>query len=58
MTLTIGYLGAAVGPWLAGVLHDATDGWSATLVLLLAVSLAQLVPGLPASRDRQLRQTV
>jgi CP family cyanate transporter-like MFS transporter len=56
MTLSIGYLGAATGPWLAGVLHDATDGWRATLVFLLAVTVLQLVPGLPASRDRRLRQ--
>ena len=55
MTLSIGYLGAALGPWLAGVLHDATGGWRATLVFLLAVTVLQFVPGLPASRDRRLR---
>jgi CP family cyanate transporter-like MFS transporter len=54
MTLSIGYLTAALGPWVAGVLHDATDGWSATLVFLLAVSTLQVVPGLAASRDRTL----
>jgi MFS transporter, CP family, cyanate transporter len=56
MTLSVGYLAAALGPWLAGVLHDVTGGWSATLVLLLAVTVLQGVPGLPAARDRQLRQ--
>ena len=54
MTLSVGYLGAALGPWLAGVLHDATGGWRATLVFLLAVTVLQFVPGLPASRDRRL----
>jgi CP family cyanate transporter-like MFS transporter len=57
MALSVGYLTAALGPWLAGVLHDITGGWSATLAFLLAVTVAQLVPGLPAARDRQLRQT-
>ena len=54
MTLSVGYLGAALGPWVAGVLHDATGGWRATLVFLLAVTVLQFVPGLPASRDRRL----
>ncbi len=54
MTLSIGYLGAALGPWVAGVLHDATDGWNATLAFLLAVTALQAVPGLPAARDRRL----
>jgi CP family cyanate transporter-like MFS transporter len=54
MTLSIGYLTAAVGPWLAGVLHDATGGWSATLAFLLAITLLQAVPGAAACRDRTL----
>jgi MFS transporter, CP family, cyanate transporter len=54
MTLSIGYLTAAIGPWLAGVLHDATGGWSATLAFLLAVTLLQAVPGVAACRDRAL----
>jgi CP family cyanate transporter-like MFS transporter len=57
MMLSIGYLAAALGPWIAGVLHDATGGWGATLVFLLGVSLLQSVPGLAASRNRVLRQT-
>ncbi len=35
----IGYLGAAEGPLLVGVLHDATGGWTAPLSLLVASSL-------------------
>ena len=58
MMLSIGYLGAALGPWIAGVLHDATGGWGATLGFLLGVSLLQFLPGLAASRDRALRQTI
>ena len=58
MMLSIGYLGAALGPWIAGVLHDASGGWGATLGFLLGVSLLQLLPGLAASRNRVLRQTI
>ena len=54
MTLSVGYLTAALGPWIAGVLHDATDGWDATLAFLLGVTALQFLPGLPASRDRTL----
>jgi CP family cyanate transporter-like MFS transporter len=54
MTLSVGYLTAALGPWVAGILHDASDGWRLPLAFLLAVTCAQLVPGLPASRDRTL----
>jgi CP family cyanate transporter-like MFS transporter len=55
MTLSIGYLTAALGPWAAGVLHDLTDAWELPLAFLLAVTLAQAVPGWSASRDRVLR---
>jgi CP family cyanate transporter-like MFS transporter len=54
MTLSVGYLTAALGPWVAGVLHDATDAWTATLLFLLAVTTLQVVPGLAAARDRTL----
>jgi MFS transporter, CP family, cyanate transporter len=52
MTLSVGYLTASLGPWLGGVLHDATEAWGATLALLLGVTVLQAVPGLPAARDR------
>ena len=52
MTLSVGYLAAALGPWVAGVLHDLSGGWTATLAFILAISLAQLLPGVPAARDR------
>jgi CP family cyanate transporter-like MFS transporter len=54
MSLCVGYLVAAAGPWLLGVVHDLTDGWSAPLVVLLAVTLAELAPGLSATRSRTL----
>ncbi len=38
-TQSTGYLVAAAGPFLVGVVHDATGGWTWPLVLLLALSL-------------------
>ena len=49
---SIGYLIAAAGPLAVGLLHEATGGWTAGLVLLLAVLIAQAVVGALAGRDR------
>jgi CP family cyanate transporter-like MFS transporter len=54
MSLCVGYLVAASGPWLLGLVHDAAGGWDAGLAVLLAVTLLELAPGLPAVRDRLL----
>jgi CP family cyanate transporter-like MFS transporter len=54
MTLSIGYLVAAVGPSLLGVARDLSGGWTLPLVLLLVMSALQLPVGLPATRDRTL----
>jgi MFS transporter, CP family, cyanate transporter len=58
MMFSIGYLISALGPWIAGALHDATDGWDATLLFLLVVTLLQAAPGIEAARDRRVRQTI
>jgi CP family cyanate transporter-like MFS transporter len=47
-----GYLLAATGPLAVGLLHEVTGGWTAGLVLLLAVLVAQLAVGLAAARPR------
>jgi CP family cyanate transporter-like MFS transporter len=52
MALCVGYLVAAAGPWLLGAVHDLSGDWTAPLLVLLAITLAELVPGLPAARDR------
>jgi CP family cyanate transporter-like MFS transporter len=52
MTLCVGYLVASAGPWLLGAVHDAAGDWSLPLVVLIAITLAELVPGLPAARAR------
>jgi MFS transporter, CP family, cyanate transporter len=51
MSLCVGYTVAAAGPWVLGVVHDATGSWTPAVVVLLVVTLAQLAPGLPATRS-------
>jgi CP family cyanate transporter-like MFS transporter len=53
MAQSIGYALAATGPILIGFLHDRTDSWDASLVVLLAVTVAALAFGLLAARDRK-----
>jgi CP family cyanate transporter-like MFS transporter len=52
MALCVGYLVAATGPWLLGAVHDAVGDWTLPLIVLLAMTLAELLPGIPAARDR------
>ena len=54
MAQSVGYLMAAAGPVLIGALHDATGTWSAALIVILALLVAQLVVSVLASRDRQI----
>jgi len=51
-TQSFGYLLASVGPFLFGVVHDLTGGWTAALVLLMGLVLVHLAFGLAASRTR------
>jgi CP family cyanate transporter-like MFS transporter len=50
MALGIGYLLAAPGPFLAGLIHAATQSWQLPLVLTIGVAAIQLAAGLGASR--------
>jgi CP family cyanate transporter-like MFS transporter len=52
---SVGYLLAATGPLAIGLLHEATGGWTAGLLLLLAVVVVQVVVGLLAARPRLVR---
>ena len=52
MALCVGYLVAAAGPWLLGAVHDASGDWTLPLVVLIAMTLAELLPGVPAARAR------
>lgn len=49
-TQSTGYLMAAAGPFGIGVLHDATDGWTVPLLVLLGLSVPLFVVGLYAGR--------
>jgi CP family cyanate transporter-like MFS transporter len=55
MALCLGYLVASAGPWILGVAHDVSGGWTLPLVALAVITVTQLVPGLHACADRTLR---
>ena len=49
-TQSTGYLMAAIGPFGVGVLHDATGGWTAPLLVLTALSVPLFLVGLYVGR--------
>jgi CP family cyanate transporter-like MFS transporter len=53
MAQSIGYLLSAAGPFLFGVLRDATGAWKVPLALLLVITACLLIAGLGAARDAQ-----
>ncbi|WP_425318840.1 CynX/NimT family MFS transporter [Pseudomonas nitroreducens] len=52
MAQGVGYTLAACGPFLVGVVHDVTGGWAATGVIFVVVTVAAIIFGLGAGRDR------
>ena len=56
MAQSIGYLLAATGPALFGLMHDLTHTWSAPLVLLIVILLAKLVTGLGAGQPQTIEK--
>jgi CP family cyanate transporter-like MFS transporter len=56
MAQSVGYLFAAFGPSLFGLLRDATHAWRIPLILLFAVVVGILVSGLGAARDAHVGQ--
>ncbi|KAB2340621.1 CynX/NimT family MFS transporter [Actinomadura rudentiformis] len=54
MAQAIGYLVAAAGPLVLGVLHDHTGGWGLPLLVLTGLSFAMAAAGFGAGRDIQL----
>jgi CP family cyanate transporter-like MFS transporter len=59
-TQSVGYLLAALGPFLVGTIYDATGSWTAPLWLLLALVLPLMAVGIyvgrPAYLEDQLRE--
>jgi len=51
-TQSTGYLLAALGPLLVGVLYGATGGWLAPLSFLMAANIVQAMAGLAVARPR------
>lgn len=51
MAQSFGYLLAALGPTVFGVLRDATGSWTLPLALLLVITACLLAAGLGAGRD-------
>ena len=51
MAQSFGYLLSAAGPFLFGVLRDATGAWKVPLALQLAITVCLLIAGLGAARD-------
>nr|WP_243852688.1 MFS transporter [Saccharomonospora amisosensis] len=52
MAQGFGYLLAALGPFLFGLLHDLTGGWTVSFAMLLAIVAGQMVFGFLAGRPR------
>ncbi|CAM4157190.1 Major facilitator superfamily (MFS) profile domain-containing protein [Listeria ivanovii subsp. ivanovii] len=52
MAQSIGYLFAASGPILFGILHDLLGSWQPTLFVLIGISLLMLYCGLDAGRNK------
>jgi MFS transporter, CP family, cyanate transporter len=52
MGQSLGYLFAALGPLLFGLLHDATGGWGIPLIIVAGLILVQAVVALGAGRDQ------
>lgn len=55
MAQSVGYLIAATGPPIFGLLRDLTGGWNVPLGFLVAVLVGKLVMGLPAGRAGTVR---
>jgi CP family cyanate transporter-like MFS transporter len=51
MAQSIGYLLAAIGPALFGILHVITKGWTVPLSMVMIAAILLLISGLGAGRD-------
>jgi CP family cyanate transporter-like MFS transporter len=49
---SFGYILAAVGPLLFGLLHQVAGGWTVPLLAGIALCVCQVVAGIPAGRPR------
>ncbi|WP_413475816.1 CynX/NimT family MFS transporter [Staphylococcus equorum] len=49
---SVGYLIAAIGPFLIGYLYDATGSWNSGIVALLIMSILIFIFGYPAAKNK------
>ncbi|WP_339166970.1 MFS transporter [Paenibacillus sp. FSL R5-0341] len=54
MAQSFGYMLAAVGPLLFGMLHDWTKGWTLPLLIQVLLAIALLIAGIQASKNRMI----
>ena len=52
LTQSVGYLLAAIGPFMMGALYDVTGGWTVSLPVLVVFLVPMAVAGVLASRPR------
>jgi len=52
MAQGFGYLFAGLGPFLFGLLHDVSDGWTIPFAMFLVVYVVQIAAGAAAGRSR------
>lgn len=53
MAQGIGYTCAALGPLVFGLAHEATGGWAVPGALFVGITVAAILIGLAAGRDRK-----
>nr|NKR04740.1 cyanate transporter [Escherichia coli] len=53
MAQGIGYAGACLGPLAFGLAHEATGGWGIPGTLFVGITIAAILVGLAAGRDRK-----
>ena len=58
MSQCVGYLFAAIGPLLFGILHDATNSWNTSFGILLITSIIIMIIGSRAGRNITIEQTL
>ena len=58
MAQSVGYLFAAIGPLLFGILHDITGQWIGSLSILLITALLITLFGSQAGRNRTIEKTI
>ncbi|MFC0334362.1 CynX/NimT family MFS transporter [Paenibacillus sepulcri] len=57
MAQSVGYLLAAIGPVLFGMLHDMLGSWTSSLLMLVTASVLIAVFGMGASRNQYIGET-